>query len=397
MRQVAFHPCGRDTSAASVGCDVALKPWLVNAMRYVRAGVVLAIVGTTFTPAHADSTPQVTSNSESSIDITSYVTALDSDDFSIRENAERQLDTPAVTVKTIAKQLARKDLSLEQRGRLERIGFGRFEKQERAAMGVQFSRSSFMPGAGVTIERPTEGFDSARVLMAGDVLKSIDGLPVLSQSEARPIIVSFEPGQEVTVVVERGTETKTLQMKLGSFKDLRSAGASLSVSDKRRAWEYRLVREGARTAPEPVVAPFEPEQYRRVVGEERRRKRADELEARNQAQNGALPDTSSFRALNFVRGGAQRQLTDDAATSFEPETKRLITKSKDGGDLTLDMQRQIRQLELAIRENSLRLKNAELPDELRARLESYNRNNRVQLLNLRAQLRSTQGDKPEAP
>lgn len=360
------------------------------------AAIGVALGGTCLI-ANADSTPQVTSNNEATIDISAFVRDLDSDDFQTRENAERQLDIPVVTIKMIANELRRKDLSLEQRGRLGRIGFARFEKQERAAMGVQFSRSSFLPGAGVTIESPTAGFDSARVLMPGDVLKSIDGLPVPSQAEARPIIVSFEPGQEVTVVVERAAETKSLQLKLGSFKDLQRTGGNLSISDKRRAWAYRLVREGAGPAVQPAVAPMEPEQYRRVVGEERRRKRSDEIEARSQAQMGTLPDTSTFRALNFVRGGEQRAVTDDAATPFETDTKRQFNKTKDGGDLAPDIQRQIRQLVLQSRENDLKLKNPRLPDEVRARLETYNRQNQQRLLDLRAQLRDMQDDKPEAP
>ncbi len=384
------------------GCCIEPKPARSVLSRCVAIGAMLVVITGPCTIALADSTPHVASAGLSDFDISSLVKQLDSDDFEAREEAEAQLATSLVSVKQIAKELSKNDLSPEQRTRLERIGYVRFERQERAAMGVQFSRSSFLPGSGVTIEHPTEGFDSARVLMAGDVLKSIEGLPILSQLEARPIIISFEPGDEVTVVVERAGETKSLRLRLGSFKDLqqRSAGG-LTSADKRRAWQYRLVREGAGPAPKPVVAPFDPEQYRRVVGEERRRKRADEIQARNDAQAGVLPDTAPFRALNVVRAGLHRALTDDAATSFEPEpSKRIPVKTKDGlggMDLTLDIKRQMRQLELQIRENSLRLKSVELPDEQRARLESGNRNNRVQLQNLRAQLRALQGDKPEAP
>lgn len=335
------------------------------------------------------------------LDINDIVTDLDSDDFATREGATHQLDTPLVSVKALLQELARKDLSAEQRKRLERAGYARFERQERAAMGVQFSRSSFLPGAGVTIDHPTDGFDSARVLMAGDVLRSIDGIIVNNQIEARPIIISFEPGDEVTVVVDRAGETKSLQMRLGNFKDLLRAGGTLSSADKRRAWEYRMVRAGVQAQPEPVVAPFDPEQYRRVVGEERRRKSADELRARTQALNESVPDINSYRALNFVRAGSQRVLSDDAATEFEPEAKRFPVKGKNGlggADMSLEVRRQMRNLDAQIRENNLRLKNAALPDEQRARLETGNRANRMQILNLRAQLRALEeGDKPDAP
>jgi len=320
------------------------------------------------------------------------VARLGSDDFAAREAAEEELS--ASTLRELESALGDQGLSLEQRERLERAGFARFQKQPRAALGVQFSQFNFgrgiqaLPpaGGGVTIERTIPGFDAGRVFLPGDILRSMGGQPIRDQVEARPVIVSFEPGEEVPIEIVRNGQVVETTVRLGSFSDLDARNTQgLAPSQLERSWQYRLARAVGSQTPGPPEAAFDPARYRRVNGEERREKVAAARQARERMEANPLPDSTPFRLLNFVRSGTGRIMTEDARADFEPGEQRVPQKGQVGPAESL--QQQVRRLESQVRENNLRLRNAKLQEDQRATLEVQNRHYLVQLQQTRNELR----------
>jgi S1-C subfamily serine protease len=73
---------------------------------------------------------------------------------------------------------------------------------------------------GVLVKSVAAGGPAATAgIAAGDLITKIDGTSVTDWRKAREIISSHAPGDEVTVVVERGGASKTLTMTLGSLDE----------------------------------------------------------------------------------------------------------------------------------------------------------------------------------
>ena len=56
---------------------------------------------------------------------------------------------------------------------------------------------------------------------AGDVILSIDEIPVASPEELAVLLFTIPDGDEVTVLVRRGEEQKEIAVKLGKIKRYR--------------------------------------------------------------------------------------------------------------------------------------------------------------------------------
>lgn len=322
------------------------------------------------------------------------VARLGSSDYAEREAAENELTLRPLS--EILKSLGDRSLSAEQRKRLELAGLALFRDAERAALGVQFSqfntvRRAADGGAGVTIERTIPGFDSVRVFQPGDIIRSMGGQSIRDQNEARPVIVSFEPGEEVDVEFVRGGEVLRDKVKLGSFRTLTNRG-DLSGFQLQRAWQYRLARAAGGPPPAPPVPAMDPNRFRRVVNTERRESAEVARDAAERMQANQLPETSTMRRLNFIQAGGARGFTEDARAPFDADRLSLKLTGKAAMDPAEATRERIRQLESQIRDNSLRLRNANLEDGLRARIEANNRQLRQLVQQNREDLRKWQQD-----
>lgn len=327
----------------------------------------------------------------------SVVAQLGSDDYARRESAENELTLRPLS--EILKALSDPSLTAEQRERLERAGLTLFRDAERAALGVQFSQFNIVrgggaAGGGVTIERTIPGFDSNRVFQAGDIIRSMGGQAIRDQNEARPVIVSFEPGEEVDVEFVRGGEVLRDKVKLGSFRTLTNRG-ELSGLHLQRAWEYRLARAAGGPPPAVPVPAMDPNRFRRVVNTERRVSSDLARQAAERLQANQIPETATVRGLNFVRAGAARELTEDARGIFDADNVGLKLSGKGAMDPADATRERIRQLESQMRDNSLRLRNANLDDGTRARIEANNRQLRQLIQQNREDLRRWLQDKAQ--
>jgi hypothetical protein len=132
---------------------------------------------------------------------------------------------------------------------------------------------------------------------------------------------------------------------------------------------------------------MDPTRFRRVVNQERRASADLAREAAERLQANQIPETATGRGLNFVRAGAARDLTEDARSSFDADRINLKLSGKANLDPADATRERIRQLESQIRDNSLRLRNANLDDGTRARIEANNRQLRLLVQQNREDLR----------
>lgn len=170
---------------------------------------------------------------------------LGSDQYGARESASALLEmTDRVPLEAIEKALSRRDLSAEQRERLERAGLLRFAKAPRGGLGVQFG--GWADGQ-VEISGTVEGFDAERLLEVGDVIVSMAGVRLINFRHAREVIVSHGPGESVVLEVLRRGRALTVTLRLGEFAALRNP-QPLETDLVAAAWKLRRQRlygEGA--------------------------------------------------------------------------------------------------------------------------------------------------------
>lgn len=170
------------------------------------------------------------------------VADLDAPEFQRRALAyDALLNTPSVLTRDYEAILAEGGdaLSAEQRSSLLDLARRSFFRDDRAGLGVEFSRTQ--TGVGVPITRTVPGFPASETLEPGDVLLLFDGLPLSETQGMRAAIISRDPGDKVRVVVMRGGVELELDLQLGRFSDLRQ-GAELDAESLAEAWDRRLLR-----------------------------------------------------------------------------------------------------------------------------------------------------------
>lgn len=175
--------------------------------------------------------------------LSQVVTKLDSPSIYDRLEAQDELRRVAGTrLATVEALLSRPNLSAEQIERLSTVGYSIFSAQPRAAMGVRFALVEGN-GEGVAIDGLIGGFDAAAVLLPGDVIRSIAGVPIQLQMDARRVIISYEPGEEVPVEIVRQGQLRDVRVKLGAYNDLNNGlRAAVDSASLRLAWETRVAR-----------------------------------------------------------------------------------------------------------------------------------------------------------
>jgi hypothetical protein len=193
------------------------------------------------------------------------IARLDSPVFAAREQAAYDLlAREDLTVDEAEVELARPDLSAEQRLRLEWVALERFRRGPRAALGIKFM--SEREGS-VRVQEVVPGFHAAATLMPGDEIVEADGLKILRQSTFRAAILSHAPKDIMRLTVVRGDQRLPVEVELGSFESL-AGGVGPRESDILAAWNLRRVRNGPLGHPEPLTpAPVPTDTQKPATGE----------------------------------------------------------------------------------------------------------------------------------
>lgn len=264
---------------------------------------------------------------------------LDAPSWADRAAAHRELLADAsLTVADVEQLLASESLSPEARQRLMRVGASLFMRAPRAAMGVTFDATQRAgdggAGAewGVAVGGTQRGFDSERVLRQGDIVRAIAGEPVREILDARAAIVSFDPGTEVQLDIERDGEAMTVSLRLGDYRSLPRM-PSLDEGFLRVAWDVRVrraLREARLASSPPLDAGLTARDVRSALEREiatdaLARQRAGEPDepaqtidpATGQLQGPSQRDRDDARrTLTVVGGGRQRSVGVDVITDF---------------------------------------------------------------------------------
>ncbi|MCC5786612.1 MAG: PDZ domain-containing protein [Phycisphaerales bacterium] len=207
------------------------------------------------------------------------IAALDHPEYAERERAsERLLEAAGGDLKKLEAMAKERELTPEQRARLEAIGWEIFRRGPRAAMGVQFGGRDV--ARGVRIGGTVQGFDAANVLAADDIILEINGQELDSIDTMRFLIVARDPGDVVRLKVQRrGPEIDEVRegpeideareidvsVRMGSFGQLDQPG-EIGLDVLEGAWRIRLgewpspdersASEARLDGPPPALNPF---------------------------------------------------------------------------------------------------------------------------------------------
>lgn len=199
----------------------------------------------------------------------SLIAKLDDPALMEREVAMTAIrNTPGLSLRGVEAMMQRTSLSPEQRVRLTQVGQSIFMNEPRAAMGVRFSGFSDEDDGQVQIDDPTPGWDSARVLRPGDVLRAIEGFRIRTQSEARAAIISYDPGDTVSVDILRNGQPGAVRVRLGRFADLQDQRA-LQRPVLEAAWRLRAARSAPSLAKPIAIGLAEDDWTPAAPGDER--------------------------------------------------------------------------------------------------------------------------------
>lgn len=172
---------------------------------------------------------------------------LDSDSIRTREAASgRLLQVPGISVDRIL-LLIGPGTTPEQRERLLAAAQRLFFESPRGAIGVEFQQGAWRFGGpeesfdeGIPVGATLDGFDSRRVLQAGDLIRSIGGVRVRTMTQVRSQVISYDAGDRVEIELERDGASQVVSLRLGAFSSLRpGALPPQSLTD---AWRTRLQR-----------------------------------------------------------------------------------------------------------------------------------------------------------
>lgn len=151
-------------------------------------------------------------------------------------------------LKAIVEQFRTRQLTLEQETRLSMVARDLFISTDRAGMGVTFSMEVVEGGVGIDSATNMPGFFARDVLKSGDIIRSADGLPINTRSEARAAVLSHDPGDVMVLGILRRGTPMTVNLKLGNFSNLRDAQNPMRAEPPEprvldAAWKLRLNRE----------------------------------------------------------------------------------------------------------------------------------------------------------
>jgi hypothetical protein len=325
---------------------------------------------------------------------------LDSNDFAARDRASCEIaGNEHLTLKAIERRLAdtTRPLTPEQKLRLSEAGLKMFCNSQRGAMGVSFSLTD---GAvdGVKVGGAVDGFDAKRVLKPGDVIREMDGVSLTfgdqmrSRSMVVALIISHDPGEEVTLDLMRNGEPVVVRMKLGNYKDLRNAN-ELDPTRMRLAWDMRCQRGVTASAEqEPAEAGISEERWNQISDPVKRMaarrvaiaRQNNFIIANNNAE--ALPDDPG---VTMVAAGGSRVVLNKPEEDFSANQRLQVNLAQ-----AQQFQQRIQLYNNQIRSAQNRLKDVNLPDGQRQVLRNQITNWQQQINILRAQRKQMMGLEP---
>ncbi len=335
--------------------------------------------------------------------LASFVSRMNSDVLADRDAAAVALQSdPGITLSMIEKALATDadKLSAEQIERLTQAGARLFSVQPRAAMGVSFSWNE-KTADGVEISGTIEGFDSSRVLQAGDVIQTLDGEPLKDQVQSRAVIVSHSPGEEVTLHVIRQGEPLVVRLMLGNYADLDNRNRAMRAAQNlpsnlnngltsqtiRDAWElrrHRVLAKGGREDVPTIDAGLTDRNWAQIEaamgGHEEARivAKADKRRNRQQAMAQAMPpmlrqipvkqvvqsdDDEPTTNTSVVAGGRDRSEITGGSQPFS------LASYDTSERVQPDFAMALREIDNQMQINQARLQQPNLPDNLKASLK----------------------------
>lgn len=171
---------------------------------------------------------------------------LDAPDLETRNAAMHRLIELETPLDKLSEELRSFELTAEQRTRIDRAMFERFQRTPRAGMGVAFD-GQFVQGVRLASVEPN--FPAAKLLQPLDVITSVEGTSFNSQhtqmawQSLRQRILSFDPGQKIPMEIRRGEQRLSVEVPLGSYEDLERASI-ITDDDYASAWAYRRARMG---------------------------------------------------------------------------------------------------------------------------------------------------------
>jgi len=326
------------------------------------------------------------------------VPRLGSDDYAEREKASELIgNDEGVSLALIEKRLtdAARPLTPEQSLRLSEAGLKHFASSQRGAMGVSFSLSDNAVD-GVKVGGAVDGFDSKRVLRPGDVIREMDGvsLAVGDQNRSRnlviALIISHDPGDEVTLDVLRGGEPMVVRLKLGNYKDLRNAN-ELSIPRLREAWDLRCRRTGgaAQTEPEAVEAGMSAERWGQISDPVRRVAMRHAAVVRANANPFAAQQPEPVGdeiGTVLIAGGMGRALMAEPAGEFSASERGQRNAAE-----VRNKRQQIQLYTTLLNRDLARMKDANLPENQKRMLDNNIRSYKQQINMLRTQMKQLNG------
>lgn len=253
----------------------------------------------------------------------------------------------AFTLTQLEETLQNVTLTAEQRARLLEAARQRFMASPRAAMGVQqFSRFAMPERVVIGITYPQ--FPSFKVLKEGDLILEVEGEKLRSRDAWNRLgahIVSHDPGGTMDVVIRRGEEKLSLQVPLGSYKDLPGPNP-LDISKLERGWQLRSQRFSTIKSREPIVVGLPSGKWEpgMDIAEEKRVRAKMQLPtlyrptlvAGGDARGGELDYEEVYNAFNNNRAAFdQRLLRNMAQAGFAPMefTGTTMTVAQEIADL----------------------------------------------------------------
>ncbi len=192
------------------------------------------------------------------------IAALDHAEYAERERAsERLIEAVNGELKRLEAMIRDRELTPEQRARLESIGWEIFQRGPRAGMGVSFGGE--VP-RGVQIGGTVPGFDAADVLAAEDIILEMNGQELDSVDTMRYLIVARDPGDVMRLKVQRQGRVIDAAVRMGAFAQLDARPQQIVPDVMENAWkarlgewpeaEHRVLTEARLSGPAPATNPF---------------------------------------------------------------------------------------------------------------------------------------------
>lgn len=174
-------------------------------------------------------------------DLLRLVRAFDSDSFAERASARDAIAARSPSSLELMAILLRKDLSLDARHALVTLLSDAIMHAPRGALGIRMDGPLMRETPGVRVTALVPGMPAERVLQPGDLLREIEGKPLIDRTELIRTVQSLAPGVEVQLLVRRVrrdaegrvltgpdgaelTDDLRVRVRLGSTDDLETDG-----------------------------------------------------------------------------------------------------------------------------------------------------------------------------